>query len=318
PPPGTGRKAGRQATRREGERAEPGCPAAACVPGSRGVGLCRCATAQTPARPPKAGVADFSCHFVTTMERGSASREGRVRHAVRFVLRAGGERTELASKDEFEEEVISNALHLEPEHVYCIQGFLGKKCFDVSIILENLVRGVWEVANRRKDEKPFVDYYVEPLFARELRTLTVAMFNSYVPEEDIVCFLKRFVDIRGIGVKVIDKRGFWTGKRRFKVRFKGSAPDGLLHPPATFEIGPNQGYLYYYGQPLVCRRCRKEGHVVDCRELVCRRCEGVGHFTSEYKEEMKCNLCGGEGHVFKDCPLHVVHGSAEARPGADH
>uniref|UniRef100_W5M3X9 CCHC-type domain-containing protein n=1 Tax=Lepisosteus oculatus TaxID=7918 RepID=W5M3X9_LEPOC len=139
-----------------------------------------------------------------------------------------------------------------------------------------------------------------------VRGVCQAMFNTYVPEWDIVCFLKIFVDIQGIGVKVMDKRGFWTGKRRFKVRFRsnGSAPDGLLHPPATFEIGPNRGYLYYYGQPLVCRRYRKEGHnIVDCRERVCRRCEGVGHFTSECKEEIKCNLCGGEGHVFADCPL---------------
>uniref|UniRef100_W5NM69 CCHC-type domain-containing protein n=1 Tax=Lepisosteus oculatus TaxID=7918 RepID=W5NM69_LEPOC len=248
---------------------------------------------------------EFPAIFAVKMERGAASREGRVRHAVRFVLRVDGERTELASRDDFEEDVISKALHLGPEDVFCIQDFPGKKCFDVSLVSEGLVRGVWDIVNRKKGEKPFVDYYVEPLFARELKTLTVAMFNPYVPEEDIVCFLKRFVDIQGMGVKVLDKKGYWTGKRRFKVRFRpnGSAPDGLLHPPATFEIGPNRGYLYYYGQPLVCRRCRKEGHnVVDCRERVCRRCEGVGHFTSECTEEMKCNLCGGEGHVFRDCP----------------
>ncbi|MBN3323625.1 ZCHC3 protein, partial [Atractosteus spatula] len=134
--------------------------------------------------------------------------------------------------------------------------------------------------------------------------LTVTMFNPYVPEEDIVCFLKRFVDIQGIGVKLIDRKNYWTGRRRYRVRFRadGSSPDGLLHPPASFEIGSNRGYLFYYGQPSVCRRCRKEGHhVVDCRERICRRCEGVGHLSSECKEERRCNLCGGAGHVFKDC-----------------
>ncbi|MBN3314464.1 ZCHC3 protein, partial [Atractosteus spatula] len=147
-----------------------------------------------------------------------------------------------------------------------------------------------------------------------------------VPEElhsdrGTVCFLKRFVDIQGIGVKIMDKKNIWTGKRHFRVRFRanGSAPDGFLHPPASFEIGPNRGYLFYYGQP----RCRKEGHnVVDCRERICRRCEGVGHLSSECKEERRCNLCGGAGHVFKDCALRkrsfseVVSGAAGARPGA--
>uniref|UniRef100_W5NLX6 CCHC-type domain-containing protein n=1 Tax=Lepisosteus oculatus TaxID=7918 RepID=W5NLX6_LEPOC len=158
--------------------------------------------------------------------------------------------------------------------------------------------------NLRKDVKPFVDYIIEPLFAWELRTLTVTMFNPYVPEEDVVFFLKRFVDIQGFGAKVIDRKKVWTGKNRYRVRlrFDANSPDGLLHPPATFSIGSNNGYLYYYGQPSVCRRCRKpDHHAADCREKVCRKCGGMGHWMAYCTEEVRCNLCGGEGHTFKDC-----------------
>ncbi|MBN3313980.1 ZCHC3 protein, partial [Atractosteus spatula] len=155
------------------------------------------------------------------------------------------------------------------------------------------------------------------------------MFNPYVPEEDIVRFLKRFVDIQGVGEKVIDKKKYWTGKRRYRVRFRTDvkAPDGLLHPPASFLLGSNRGYCYYYGQPAVCRRCGQPGHnVVDCREVVCRNCEGVGHLAAHCTEDVRCNLCGGVGHMFRDCTQRkksfaaVVRdaGSASRAPEAGH
>ncbi|MBN3312091.1 ZCHC3 protein, partial [Atractosteus spatula] len=147
------------------------------------------------------------------------------------------------------------------------------------------------------------------------------MFNPYVPEGDIVCYLKRFVDIQGVGEKLMDRKGYWTGKRRYRVRLRpdGQAPDGLLHPPASFFIGANNGYCYYYGQPAVCRRCGKPEHnAADCRELICRRCEGVGHSAVNCTAKPKCNLCGGEGHIFKDCEqrkksfAEIVQGSRSA------
>ncbi|MBN3317972.1 ZCHC3 protein, partial [Atractosteus spatula] len=135
--------------------------------------------------------------------------------------------------------------------------------------------------------------------------LTVHVFNPYMAEEDIVSFLKRFVDVQDEGVKLLDKKKYWSGKRRYRVRFRFSAQasDGLLHPPASFTIGSNNGYLFYPGQPLTCRRCGQEGHIaLNCTEQICRRCGGIGHVGSACTEDIKCNLCGKPGHAYRECP----------------
>ncbi|MBN3319866.1 ZCHC3 protein, partial [Atractosteus spatula] len=87
---------------------------------------------------------------------------------------------------------------------------------------------------------------------------------------DIMSFVKRFVDVQEAGVKVLDKRRIWNGKRKYMVHFRSDpkAGDGLLHPQA-FSIGANRGYLFYPEQPLTCRRCGQGGHfAVDCKAEV--------------------------------------------------
>ncbi|KAF3845656.1 hypothetical protein F7725_002734 [Dissostichus mawsoni] len=49
--------------------------------------------------------------------------------------------------------------------------------------------------------------------------------------------------------------GFWTGRRQFQVLLK-SEPEGvggLKHPPASFSLGGDRGYLFYPRQPAFCR-----------------------------------------------------------------
>uniref|UniRef100_W5NLC3 CCHC-type domain-containing protein n=1 Tax=Lepisosteus oculatus TaxID=7918 RepID=W5NLC3_LEPOC len=138
--------------------------------------------------------------------------------------------------------------------------------------------------------------------------VTVHMFNPHVPEADISIFLKRFLDIQGEGKKVLDEEGIWNFKRRYMARFRPSKTSlgGVLHPPATFYIGPNRGYLVYSGQPKTCRKCGQEGHlVVDCVEQLCRRCGQIGHSAVSCREDMVCNLCGGQGHAYRACPRKI-------------
>ncbi|MBN3312980.1 ZCHC3 protein, partial [Atractosteus spatula] len=174
------------------------------------------------------------------------------------------------------------------------------------------------MVKNNRDKKPLSDYVVEPLFVRENRPLTVHMFNPYVPEEDVEIFLRRFVDITAKSTKVIDRNKYWTGKRKYFVRLRtiSAQEDGFLHPPATFYIGVNRGYLHYPGQPLTCRRCGKEGHfAANCKEVVCRKCGETGHVGASCKKGKTCNLCGEEGHLYKDCPLSHTLVSREAAGG---
>ncbi|MBN3324692.1 ZCHC3 protein, partial [Atractosteus spatula] len=135
--------------------------------------------------------------------------------------------------------------------------------------------------------------------------ITVHMFNGNVPESIVSIFLKRFVDLQGEGKKVMDEENVWTAKWRYMARFRTClmTPGGVLHPPATFTIGPNRGYLMYPGQPKTCRRCGQEGHlVVDCRTEICRRCGRTGHVAAVCHHALVCNLCGEEGHLYRNCP----------------
>ncbi|MBN3320552.1 ZCHC3 protein, partial [Atractosteus spatula] len=125
--------------------------------------------------------------------------------------------------------------------------------------------------------------------------LQVHMLNPFVPEEEILFFLRRFVDIQGPGHKVLDAGGYWNCRRKYLARFRSNAALGgaVVHPPASFMIGSNRGYLFYPGQPGGCRRCGKEGHVVvNCPSMICRRCGVEGHVVSNCTAEITCNLCG--------------------------
>uniref|UniRef100_W5MX83 CCHC-type domain-containing protein n=1 Tax=Lepisosteus oculatus TaxID=7918 RepID=W5MX83_LEPOC len=125
------------------------------------------------------------------------------------------------------------------------------------------------------------------------RPLPVHMHNLYVPESELVCFLRRFVDIQGNGVKVMDSRNFWTGKRRYMVRLRTIATEkgGYVHPPAFFMIGSNGGHLNYPGQPFVCRNCATEGHVAaECTVICCRRCGEKGHRAEKCAKPLSCNF----------------------------
>ncbi|MBN3312799.1 ZCHC3 protein, partial [Atractosteus spatula] len=133
----------------------------------------------------------------------------------------------------------------------------------------------------------------------------VHMFNPFMPEEEILVFLKRFVDVQGAGHKVLDIGRYWTGRWKYLVRFRASPAVGgdVVHPPANFMIGANRGYLFYPGQPTGCRKCGQQGHfAAKCQRVICRRCGVEGHVTSDCTVEVSCNLCGEVGHLYNRCP----------------
>lgn len=78
------------------------------------------------------------------------------------------------------------------------------------------------------------------------------------------------------------------------------------HLPNSFFIGRERGVCFYAGQPKLCFKCGKSGHVVSvCMILKCNLCGEVGHVSSTCAKH-KCNLFGRLGHFHRDC-LEAFH-----------
>ncbi|KAE8296875.1 hypothetical protein D5F01_LYC05645 [Larimichthys crocea] len=153
--------------------------------------------------------------------------------------------------------------------------------------------------------EPFSRFRVVPLCQRNLKIVTVQVYNPYVGDEAVAEFLRRYGQVDTQTKYLRDSFGIWTGRRQFRVLL-GEDPDsadGLRHPPAYFSIGADRGFLFYSGQPVFCRQCRSFGHLATgCVQVRCRNCGGTGHNAASCEAQRTCHGCGGGGHLRRDCP----------------
>ncbi|CAH1276930.1 ZCCHC3 [Branchiostoma lanceolatum] len=92
-----------------------------------------------------------------------------------------------------------------------------------------------------------------------------------------------------------------TGTRQYRIRLKS-------HVPNTMRLGNETFSFRYAGQPRVCHRCGREGHlVVDCDEDKCSKCMGLGHLAQDCTSGIKCNVCGEVGHAGRSCQLNFPY-----------
>lgn len=130
------------------------------------------------------------------------------------------------------------------------------------------------------------------------------MYNPYVTDETLMAFLARYAEVLTPARYVRDSLGLWTGKRQFQVllRTEENGLEGLMHPPAQFNIGADKGYLFYSRQPPFCRRCRRYGHNDGgCKEQRCLRCAKLGHTAKECSVPKTCHSCGSSDHLMREC-----------------
>ncbi|KAJ1099730.1 hypothetical protein NDU88_004828 [Pleurodeles waltl] len=74
-------------------------------------------------------------------------------------------------------------------------------------------------------------------------------------------------------------------------------------PSERFYLGADEGRIRYPGQPFTCRKCQAVGHKgIACPEKYCRICRQTGHETNRCTGKKVCNLCGGDGHTYYQCP----------------
>ncbi|XP_055772038.1 uncharacterized protein LOC129848980 [Salvelinus fontinalis] len=211
----------------------------------------------------------------------------------------------LMERFRFGKEVLFGPLRLTADDVHCLQQNTPEKFYDVSFYTITRLEEVRGLFRANATAPALSAFQVESLCRHNMRVLTVHMFNPWVTEETLVCYLSRYVTILP-GVRDIkDALGIWTGKRQFRVLLKEdeSGHDGYRHPPASFSIGADRGYLMYAGQPRFCRKCSTYGHLADaCTQTRCRNCGTLGHIMRDCTVPKRCSLCNSEDHLFRHCP----------------
>lgn len=239
------------------------------------------------------------------MERVTGPARGvRLRSTVRLQLQ---ENVPKDVKERFGREwvfqrLIRDSYKKTAEDLLCLQDFSGAGFVDITFYLRSVCAGFYDHCCASVDLPDFLGLIPVPLFADEELPLTIHVYNPWVPDEEIVTFLLRYCSFVSAGVRVLDNFGIWCGRRRFRVRFKETS-EGFCHPPGSFSIGPNKGFLFYPGQPLYCRRCGQLGHTKElCTGLVCRACGGGGHIASACPLPKDCGLCGAKTHLYRNCP----------------
>lgn len=163
----------------------------------------------------------------------------RLRNTVRFEIVE--ERRKEIDLDHFVEKILLGLFEVDQDSVYCLQDVPSRGLFDLTFVSESDCFNFYNRFFQLKSNALLNGVTVWLLYSRPLRPLVVHIYNPFVEEDDVLCFLARYCsDIRE-GTKVRNKFGFWTGKRRFMVRFRADpiSPGGYRHPPGVFSIGPD-------------------------------------------------------------------------------
>lgn len=189
--------------------------------------------------------------------------------------------------------------------IFCLQDFSNSGFMDLTFFQLKDCVAFYEAWEKKKDHQRLTGLHLFPAFVQDFLPLTIHLYNPFVEDGDVLTFLARYCEtVRG-GERLKDRFGIWTGKRRYLVKLRAdtASPGGLVHPPGTFFIGSNRGFLHYPGQPVYCRRCGAQGHVkADCTGQRCRFCGSAEHIATACPEPKTCSLCGGGDHLFRVCP----------------
>ncbi|MGH0161363.1 UNVERIFIED_CONTAM: hypothetical protein FKN15_041080 [Acipenser sinensis] len=85
---------------------------------------------------------------------------------------------------------------------------------------------------------------------------------------------------------------------RVSLKRDSSGYEGYGIIPSEVSLGNNRGYVHYFGQPKLYRRCGAMGHLgAGCTKVICNVCK-EGHVASECEMQRTCHFCASGEHFF--------------------
>ncbi|KAG1928985.1 zinc finger CCHC domain-containing protein [Pimephales promelas] len=244
----------------------------------------------------------------------------RLKNTARLQVKKEAETKRRFGRDFVVVELLRGIFGVPASLIFCLQDFFSSGFMDLTFFQLKDCVTFFEDWENKKDIQLLRGLHLHPAFAQDYLPLVIHLYNPFVEDGDVLTFLARYCEAVKGGEQLKDHHGIWMGKRRYLVKLRAdpTAPGGLIHPPVSFFIGSNRGFLHYPGQPLYCRRCGARGPVkTDCAGQRCRLCESTDHIASACPEPKKCSQCGRVHHLFRDCPTRKKSFASLFKEGQD-
>ncbi|CAG6009710.1 unnamed protein product [Menidia menidia] len=198
-----------------------------------------------------------------------AAREAGLRNCVRFVWKE----TAVGGRDWFVKTVLIDGLKVDPGQVFCLQWNPSDNCYDVTLHSQVMYDRLLMTCKAKAESVPSSLFKVEPLGQRNVRVITVHMYNPYVGDSS-ESSLERILRV-------------------------GMAFDTLL--PIFHSEGKGVFCFARVNRVFVGSVALSAGCTVSSGNR-CRNCGGEGHGAASCSQQKTCNGCGKTGHLFRVCP----------------
>ncbi|KAM9308473.1 uncharacterized protein PAF06_012681 [Gastrophryne carolinensis] len=220
------------------------------------------------------------------------------RNVVRFKNK--GAKEDLPDRRHVIRELLCNQMGFTPADILAVINLPDRQGYDISFKLMSSLDRFWASVTKFRGAEGWDQFILIPVSKPGTVSVNILFWNESVPPQDIVIWLRRHCDMVSDLTKCLDDDGIWTGGWRVLVKLRQHS-NVTLHLPNSFFIGRERGVCFYAGQPRLCFKCGKAGHVAGvCTVVKCNLCGEIGH-TSAMCTNVRCNLCGQMGHYHKDC-----------------
>ncbi|MBN3302040.1 ZCHC3 protein, partial [Amia calva] len=227
----------------------------------------------------------------------------------------GEEGEQQMSRIQFSREIIQEGMGFAPTDINCLVKLPGKKEeFDVSFRTSHLLDLChWKYIQENK-QGIWAGFRITILSDAQYKMTTIQFFSETVSDEDVDTWLRRHYGLLKRVWKIWDEDVIWGGawKCQIRLRMDPQIKGKVCHLPNTIQIGENRGMIFFERMPRLCRRSQAGDHVIaNCTAVICNNCRGQ-HKTQGCTGEIRCNLCGTDGHTFRTCPKSYANKMKQA------